>query len=237
MARPVEAIVMAAGEARRLRPISERFAKPVLPIDGRPVIATLLRELASAAIERAFVVTGHHAEQVELLVGDGSAFGLEVTFVRQPRADGSADAVRRALDGGATPPALITAADTQYTPGDVEQFVRFLENTDAVGAITARQGFVASVHKPGIRIEGTRVVSIYDLDPSLTLTSAPLWYIGPTLVPYLDGLSGPPYELKDAYQRAIDAGDLVAGLEIGRTRDLTHPVDLVEENFPYLGAL
>ena len=39
---------MAAGEGRRLRPLTERWPKPVLPIDGRPVIGTLLRELAAA---------------------------------------------------------------------------------------------------------------------------------------------------------------------------------------------
>ena len=90
------AIVMAAGEGSRLRPLTERWAKSVLPIDGRPVIATLLRELAAAGVEAATVVTGQHAEQVESLVGDGSGFGLEVAFVRQPSPDGSADAVRRA---------------------------------------------------------------------------------------------------------------------------------------------
>ena len=39
---------MAAGEGRRLRPLTERYAKPVLPIDGRPVIVTLLHELRAA---------------------------------------------------------------------------------------------------------------------------------------------------------------------------------------------
>ena len=39
---------MAAGEGTRLRPLTERWPKPVLPIDGRPVLATLLRELAAA---------------------------------------------------------------------------------------------------------------------------------------------------------------------------------------------
>ena len=60
----MHAIVMAAGEGRRLRPVTERWPKPVLPIDGRPVLGTLLRELAAAGIERAVVVTGHLAEQV-----------------------------------------------------------------------------------------------------------------------------------------------------------------------------
>ena len=45
---------MAAGEGRRLRPLTERWAKPVLPIDGRPVLESLLRELAAAGTERAY---------------------------------------------------------------------------------------------------------------------------------------------------------------------------------------
>ena len=69
---------MAAGEGRRLRPLTERWAKAVLPIDGRPVIATLLRELATAGFETVTVVTGHLGDQVEALLGDGSGFGVSV---------------------------------------------------------------------------------------------------------------------------------------------------------------
>ena len=47
-------------------------------------------------------------------------------------------------------------------------------------------------------------------------------------------LPGPPFELAHAFQEAIDAGERVAAIEIGKTRDLTDPLDLVEENFPYL---
>src|SRR5205085_2830241 len=91
--RLVDVVVMAAGEGRRMRPISERWPKPVLPIDGRPVIGTLLRTVAEAGVERATVVTGHLAEQVEALVGDGAAFGLAVSSVHQPEPLGSADAM------------------------------------------------------------------------------------------------------------------------------------------------
>ena len=111
------AVVMAAGEGTRLRPLTERWPKPVLPIDGRPVLATLLRELAAAGCRRVVVVTGHLAEQVEELAGDGRGFGLELRCVRQPGVLGSADAVRRALAGGAEPPLLVSAADTLRLPG------------------------------------------------------------------------------------------------------------------------
>src|SRR2546429_9929822 len=97
----MQAVVMAAGEGRRMRPLTERWAKPVLPFDGRPVIGTLLRDLAEAGIERATVVTGHLAEQVEGLVGDGSPFGLAVSYVHQPGPLGPADPGLRALQAGA----------------------------------------------------------------------------------------------------------------------------------------
>ena len=53
------AVVIAAGLGKRLRPLTERYAKPVLPIDGRPVIALLMRELAGADCPRVTVVVGH----------------------------------------------------------------------------------------------------------------------------------------------------------------------------------
>ena len=49
-------------------------------------------------------------------------------------------------------------------------------------------------------------------------------------------LPGPPFELATAFQRGDRRGERVAAVEIGKTRDLTDPLDLVEENFPYLGT-
>jgi NDP-sugar pyrophosphorylase family protein len=235
---PVErAVVMAAGEGRRMRPLSERWPKPLLPIDGRPVIATLLRELAAAGCAQATVVTGHLAEQVERLVGDGRAFGLDVAFVRQERADGSADAVGRALASGAEPPLLVAGADTLFTPGDVGRFATAFAEAGAAGAIAVRRDPPpAPPHRTAVRIESGRVTRVLDRDPANPLAGAPLWGLGAALVPFLEGLGGPPYELSEAFQRAIDAGLPIVGVEIGRTRDLTRPVDLVQENAPYLNA-
>jgi NDP-sugar pyrophosphorylase family protein len=230
-----DAVVMAAGEGSRLRPLTEEWPKPILPIDGRAVIATLLRELAAAGIERVVVVAGHLAEQVEALVGDGSGFGLAVTFTPQPGVLGSADAVRRGLAAGAEPPFLVAAADTVFEAGDVGRFAAAAER--AAGGLAVRRAPAPDPpHRWGTRVENGRVVAVLDRARTSEVSGAPLWSIGAELVPYLDGLSGPPYELADAYERAVDDGLVVVGFEIGRTRDLTHPADLVRENFPYLGS-
>jgi UDP-N-acetylglucosamine diphosphorylase / glucose-1-phosphate thymidylyltransferase / UDP-N-acetylgalactosamine diphosphorylase / glucosamine-1-phosphate N-acetyltransferase / galactosamine-1-phosphate N-acetyltransferase len=222
----VEAVVMAAGEGTRLRPLTERFAKPILPIDGRPVIVTLLRELRAAGIGRVTVVTGHLAEQVEALLD-----GFDVRFVRQPEALGSADAARRGLDGL---PALVLGADTAFTPGDIARFA----STPGHAIAGRREPPPSLPHRYALRIEDGRITRVLDEDPANMLAAAPLWRLGGDFDPaLLDRLGGPPYELAEAFQSLIDAGETVYGVEIGPTRDLTYPLDLVEENFPYLKAI
>ena len=226
---------MAAGEGTRLRPLTELWPKPVLPIDGRPVLAVLLRELAAAGCGRVWLVTGHLAEQVERLAGDGSGFGVQVHPVRQPEPLGSADAVRRALDAGAEPPLIVSAADTVYRAGDVGRFAATFASATAAGAVAVRTEPGPGPDRRALRRSGDRVVRMRDDAAEDGWTPAPLWGLGAAVAERLCR-DRPPYELENAYQAAIDAGEAVMAIEIGKTRDLTYPLDLVKENFPYVQA-
>lgn len=184
---------MAAGEGTRMRPLTERWPKPVLPIDGKPVVVSLLHDLAPVC-ERIVVVTGHLAEQVEELA---APLPYPIEFVRQPPGQGSADAVLRA---GAKPPYLVLAADTIFAPGAIERF--------------------AGCDGPAVAWSGE--------------ARAPLWRVDEAVHGFLDPLPGkPPYELQDVFRLAEAAGSQVSAIQVGRTRGLTSPVDLVRENFPY----
>ena len=187
----MEAVVIAAGEGRRLRPLTERWPKPLLPIDGKPVIATLLRELEQAKLAPVTVVIGHLGDQIRRLLE-----GLDVRLAEQPEPLGSADAVLRAVDAGARAPFVVSVADTVYSPGDVARFVREWARSRAACAM-----------------------------------AAPLWGVGPELLPHLEGLPGPPFELLEAFRRA---GSDVTSLELGPLRQLTRPADVVIHNFVYL---
>jgi NDP-sugar pyrophosphorylase family protein len=229
----MKAVVMAAGEGRRLRPLTERWPKPVLPIDGKPVVGMLLRELHAAGCEEAVVVTGHLAEQVEALLGDGTAFGVPVRYARQPGVLGSADAVLRAQ---AEPPYLVVAADTVFRPGDVLAFWNAFAAGGADGAIAVRRDPPPDPpHRFAVRVENGLVTRVLDDDPANPLAGAPLWALGPRLQPLLERLPGrEPWELATVFEEALRDGLAVSGIEIGATRDLTRPEDLVVENVPYL---
>jgi NDP-sugar pyrophosphorylase family protein len=221
---------MAAGEGRRMRPLTDRWPKPTLPIDGRPVVATLMRELAAAGVSRVFLVTGHLAEQVERVVGDGAAFGVRVRGVRQPGVLGSADAVQRAVDAGAEPPFLVSAADTVYRRGDVRRFAEAFSASRASGAIAMRRDPPPGTGRPGLQVDAGLVVAIGD---GTEWSAAPLWGLETAVVSRLC-VDREPWELENAFRAALKAGERIAAVEIGKTRDLTDPLDLVEENFSYL---
>jgi NDP-sugar pyrophosphorylase family protein len=191
-----------------------------------------MHELRRAGCVRVWVVTGHLAEQVERLVGDGGVFGVEARFAHQPRVLGSADAVQRALDAGAGLPCLALAADTVFRPGDVELFRQAFADSPAAGAIAVRTDPPPGPGRHAVEVRGGRVAAIGPEAPG-GLSGAPLWGVGPAVAERLC-LDREPFELENAYLAALAAGETILGITIGKTRDLTDPLDLVEENFPYL---
>jgi bifunctional UDP-N-acetylglucosamine pyrophosphorylase/glucosamine-1-phosphate N-acetyltransferase len=222
----VEAVVMAAGEGTRLRPLTEHWPKPVLPIDGQPVVVTLLHDLAAAGIERFAVVTGHLAEQVEALV---APLPYEIRFASQPEPLGSADAVARAKP---TPPFVAVAADTRFRPGDLARVVAGAREADGAVAIRSQPGRPDHTR---IAVADGRVTRVNAPGDPGGWTAAPIMFLGARVASFLEPLPGaPPHELAHVFQLAIDDGVPVSAIQIGRTRDITSPVDLVRENFPYL---
>jgi glucose-1-phosphate thymidylyltransferase len=217
---------MAAGEGVRLRPLTERWAKPVLPIDGVPVVVTLVHELAAAGCEPITVVTGRLREQVEQLL---APLPYDLRFVVQPEPLGSADAVERAH---AEPPYVVSAADTRYADGAV---ARFVADATAAGAAIGVRRQPGRADYTRIQVEAGRIVRVNARDVPSEWTAAPIWHVTREVDDHLRPLPGnAPHELGDVFQLAIDTGVEVSAIQVGRTRDLTSPVDLVRENFPYL---
>ena len=229
----IPSVVIAAGVGSRLRPLTERYAKPLLPVDGKPVLAVLLRELAAARCPHVTLVTGYLAEQVEGFVGDGSAFGVTLSTVRQAGPHGSADAV---VVARMKPPYLVLGADTVFASGEIQRFVRSFEASNSAGAVAVRRCRTGEAGRNGVGVDEGRLERMHD--PESPFVGAPLWALGPAVAAEVETLPGEsPYELATAFQQAIDAGERVAAIEIGSTRDLTAPTDLLLENFPYLSSL
>ncbi len=90
--------LLAGGKATRLGPIAAARPKSLVEIAGEPFIAHQLRHLAHEGVTRVVICIGHLGEQIEDVVGDGGAFGCQVSYSRDgPHLKGTAGALKRAL--------------------------------------------------------------------------------------------------------------------------------------------
>ena len=89
----MKALVLAGGAGTRLRPITHTSAKQLLPVANKPVLFYGLEAIRDAGITDVGLVVGDTAEAIKAALGDGSAFGLRTTYIRQGAPLGLAHAV------------------------------------------------------------------------------------------------------------------------------------------------
>ena len=80
----MKAMLFAAGLGTRLRPLTDTLPKCLVPVNGRPMIDYPLLLLRHYGIREIVVNVHHHAERVEEHLGDGSRFGVNVAYSREP---------------------------------------------------------------------------------------------------------------------------------------------------------
>ncbi len=85
--------MLAGGAGTRLRPITHTSAKQLVPVANKPVLFYGLESIAAAGITEVGIVVGDTADEIREAVGDGSAFGIEVTYLPQDAPRGLAHAV------------------------------------------------------------------------------------------------------------------------------------------------
>ena len=77
-----QAIILCGGLGTRLRPYTDRLPKPMIPIDGRPFLEFLVKQLREQGIKHVILLTGYRGQQIEDHFGDGKRFGLEISYSR-----------------------------------------------------------------------------------------------------------------------------------------------------------
>lgn len=87
---PARALLLAGGRGTRLGSITRGRPKPLVPVQGVPVITRLIARLRDEGVERCTVVTCHLAEMIEAELGDGRDLGVRIDYLREPEPLGTA---------------------------------------------------------------------------------------------------------------------------------------------------
>jgi mannose-1-phosphate guanylyltransferase / phosphomannomutase len=92
----VKAVVMAGGEGARLRPLTSRLPKPLVPVMGTPVLEHILRLLKVHGITQVVVTLAYLGAEIRNRLGDGADLDMEIEYVVEDRPLGTAGSVRNA---------------------------------------------------------------------------------------------------------------------------------------------
>lgn len=86
----MHAVILAGGKGRRLHPYTTVLPKPLMPLGDMPIIEVVLRQLAASGFGQATLAVGHLAELLMAYCGDGSKFGLSLSYSREEEPLGTA---------------------------------------------------------------------------------------------------------------------------------------------------
>ncbi|HEX2566367.1 MAG TPA: nucleotidyltransferase family protein [Burkholderiales bacterium] len=107
----MKAMILAAGRGERLRPLTDEVPKPLVPAGGKPLIAWHLERLARAGCRHAVVNVSHLADRIIDAVGDGSRYGISVSYSREHQPLETAGGIAQALPLLGDAPFLVVNAD------------------------------------------------------------------------------------------------------------------------------
>ncbi|MHA1732667.1 MAG: nucleotidyltransferase family protein [Promethearchaeota archaeon] len=132
--------MLAAGRGTRLLPLTRETPKPLLPVQGKPILQWIVEGLVGAGFRDLHVVVGFGREKVVESFGDGSGFGAEIRYVRQDVQGGTGDAVNLVRDDERflATPFVVTYGDILCNYGVYRELGRLLEGGSEFALVVNR---------------------------------------------------------------------------------------------------
>ena len=236
MSTVTKAVLLAAGKGTRMRELTNDLPKPMLAVNGRPILQHIVDGLAAAGVTHFLIVVGYRADVVREFFGDGGAFGVRVEYVTQTVQDGTGRVVELAREFAGADAFVLSYGDILVSP---ENYLRLVAPGSAEALISVK-------HNPGEIAKGGAVFvnerfELTDLrekpqpgEPTSPWYNAGVYTFRPSIFEFTARLEKSPrgeYELTDAIRELAQSGRLVQVVELSGTwADVRDPEVLADLN-------
>lgn len=231
----MKAVILAAGEGKRMHPLTYTRPKAMLPLANRPLLEHLLIEIKGAGIDEFIFVVGYRSEKVRDYFGKGEQWGVRIEYVTQMKQLGTADAVKtvRGLVGKRF---LVVNGDVLVKARDISKLLA--KNSITLGLVEKRDTLDLGV----VEVQDGRVTHIYEKveNPTSNLVNTGVYLFTPEIFSAVSATPKSPrgeYEITDSLQALIDSEYTVHYEMLTSWRDLSYPWDLLGANESLLSQL
>lgn len=235
----MKALVLAAGEGTRLRPLTSNIPKPLLLVAGRPFLSHIFEALKAGGVTEIALLVGWKANRIKEYYGDGSELGLKISYLEQRERLGTANAVGHGAEV-IDEPFFCVNGDVVIAEEDVKAMKKLFDgsgnmvmsgvtvpNPSAFGVIEEKDGaLVRIVEKP--------------IQPPSDLINAGLFVFTPEIFELIRKTGRSPrgeYEITDTLTNLAKSGDVLVHRILTDWIDVGRPWDLLRANEIFMTRL
>lgn len=177
-ANPV--FIMAGGFGRRLHPYTDTCPKPMLHVGGRPILETIIENFAQAGFKHFYIAVHYLSQQIKDHFGDGSNWGVEITYLEEHEPLGTAGALGLLPDHIPDLPMIIMNGDI-LTQIDFPRLLNFHNDNQAVATLCVRN-YEHQVPFGVVELNHKRVTGIVEKPIHTCFTSAGVYVLNAALI-------------------------------------------------------
>jgi dTDP-glucose pyrophosphorylase len=230
-----KAVLLAAGRGTRMRELTNELPKPMIEVRSKPILLHILEGLRSAGVTHFLIVVGYRADVVRDYFGDGSRFGVSVTYATQLVQDGTGRVVELAKGFVGHDPFVLSYGDILV---NAENYRRLVDLDHASALISIKKNEDVSKGGAVFVNEQLEVTDLREKPKPHEGTSpwynAGIYTFRPNIFEFIARLEKSPrgeYELTDAVRALAQSGHRVQAVELtGQWADVRDPEVLAELN-------
>lgn len=224
----MKAVILAAGEGKRMHPLTYTRPKVMLPIANKPIAEHLLIEMKKAGIVEVAFIVGYHGETIRQHFGNGEKWGIRIDYITQRKQLGTAHTLTL-VKGFVEDRFLLANGDILVGAEDIEKILA--KDNISLSLIEAKDTMELGV----VEIAHDQVKGIYEkvANPPSNLVNAGVYLMTKEIFSAIDKTRKSPrgeYELTDSLQLLLSGGSVISGVRIDHWLDVSYPWDLLAAN-------
>ena len=221
----MKCVILAAGEGKRMHPLTFTRPKVMLPIANKPILEWNLLNAIDAGLTEFVFIVGYKSEMVRNYFGDGTNWNVSIDYVNQGKALGTAHAIETAENF--VDDFIVLCGDTIFGK---EDFQNIAKNKMSMGLVEVENAKEYGI----VKLEGKRIVQIHEKmeNPISNVINAGIYHFDSNIFGYIHKTGKSPrgeYEITDSINLLIKE-ESMEGIFLKEWRDVVYPWHLLDAN-------